>query len=158
MRRILLFLCIPFLTFIASSLFIQKASAMSENIKTTTLPLSHLQIRISSREGCARFRLYETQAAKQFYDQLPLKLEVSNFRDAQWMFYPPKKLSVHSGEAYHDGKKGELSYYEPWGDVFMLYKDFYAGDEMHRLGIVQEGIDNIEAMSGTVMIEKMMKE
>ena len=56
-------------------------------------------------------------------------------------FYPPKRLNVKAREAYHDGKKGELSYYAPWGDVFMLYKDFYAGDEMHRLGINVTGIE-----------------
>jgi hypothetical protein len=57
-------------------------------------------------------------------------------------------------EAYHDGKKGELSYYEPWGDVFMLYKDFYAGDEMHRLGVNLTGIEEIAGMSGSARIEK----
>ncbi|MGD8445609.1 MAG: cyclophilin-like fold protein [Desulfobacterales bacterium] len=102
----------------------------------------------------ATFRLYDTVAAKEFYDQLPLKLNLTNFRDAQWMFYPPEKLSVTPLEAYHDGKKGELSYYEPWGDVFMLYKDFYAGDEMHRPGINLTGIEEIAEMSGSTLIEK----
>ena len=71
------------------------------------------------------------------------------------MFYPPQKLNVTAGEAYHDGKRGELSYYEPWGDVFMLYKDFYAGDEMHRLGVNVTGIEEIEGMSGSARIEKI---
>jgi hypothetical protein len=57
-------------------------------------------------------------------------------------------------KAYHDGKKGELSYYEPWGDVFMLYKDFYAGDKMHRLGLCISGIGEIAGMAGSVIIEK----
>ncbi|WP_052260621.1 cyclophilin-like fold protein [Photobacterium gaetbulicola] len=70
------------------------------------------------------------------------------------MFYPPEKLKVTAKESYHDGKKGELSYYAPWGDVFMLYKDFYASDHMHRLGVVIDGIDNIAPMSGTVVIER----
>ena len=99
------------------------------------LPLSDMQVQITSRGHTATFRLYDTVAAKEFYDQLPLRLDLTNFREAQWMFYPPEKLNVTSREAYHDGKKGELSYYAPWGDVFMLYKDLYAGDEMHRLGI-----------------------
>jgi hypothetical protein len=103
------------------------------------LTLSHMQVKITAMAHTATFRLYDTVAAKEFYDQLPLKLDLANFRDAQWMFYPPEKLSVTAREAYHDGKKGELSYYAPWGDVFMLYKDFYAGDEMHRLGINLEG-------------------
>ena len=36
----------------------------------------------------------------------------------------------------------------------MLYKDFYAGDEMHRLGINLTGIEEIEGMSGSARIEK----
>lgn len=118
------------------------------------LTLSDMQVKITSMGHTATFRLYETVAAKEFYDQLPLKLDLTNFRDAQWMFYPPEKLSVTAREAYHNGKKGELSYYEPWGDVFMLYKDFYAGDEMHRLGINLTGIEEIAGMSGSALIEK----
>jgi hypothetical protein len=118
------------------------------------LTLSDMKIRIISKGHTAIFQLYDTVAAKEFYDQLPLELELTNFRDAQWMFYPPEKLSVNAREAYHDGKKGELSYYKPWGDVFMLYKDFYAGDEMHRLGINLTGIEEIAGMSGRAQIEK----
>lgn len=118
------------------------------------LGLSPMIVRISSQQYSATFQLYDTQAAKAFYEQLPLTLELSNFRDAQWMFYPPQPLPVTAAEAYHDGQQGELSYYEPWGDVFMLYKDFYAGDEMHRLGINLTGVDDIAAMSGSVLIEQ----
>ena len=118
------------------------------------LALSDMQVRITSQGHTATFRLYDTVAARQFYDQLPLELDLTNFRDAQWMFYPPEKLSVTPREAYHDGKKGELSYYAPWGDAFMLHKDFYAGDEMHRLGINVAGIEEIAEMSGSALIEK----
>ena len=118
------------------------------------LTLSDMQVKITSKGHTATFQLYDTVAARGFYDQLPLKLDLSNFRDAQWMFYPPQKLSVTAREAYHDGKKGELSYYAPWGDAFMLYKDFYAGDEMHRLGINLSGVDEIAKMSGSALIEK----
>ena len=124
------------------------------NNEENGLALSNMQVKITAMGHTATFRLYDTVAAKEFYDQLPLKLDLTNFRDAQWMFYPPEKLSVTAREAYHDGKKGELSYYEPWGDAFMLYKDFYAGDEMHRLGINLTGIEEIANMSGSALIEK----
>lgn len=118
--------------------------------------LSDMYVKITSNGQTAEFRLYDTTAAKEFYSQLPLKLELHNFRQAQWMFYPPNKLNVKPDEAYHDGKKGELSYYAPWGDVFMLYKDFYAGDEMHRLGINVSGMNSMEKMSGSATIEKVI--
>jgi len=113
-----------------------------------------MHVKITSQGRAATFQLYDTTGAREFYNQLPLKLELNNFHDAQWMFYPPEKLNVTQEEAYHDGKKGELSYYAPWGDVFMLYKDFYAGDEMHRLGIGISGIDDIALMSDSAVIEK----
>jgi len=118
------------------------------------LELSEMVVRITSQGNTASFQLYDTVAAQEFYEQLPMELELTNFRDAQWMFYPPDPLDVTDEEAYHDGIRGELSYYEPWGDVFMLYEDFHAGDEMHRLGIGIEGIENIAAMSGNASIEK----
>ncbi|NIN61297.1 MAG: hypothetical protein GTN55_02710 [Gammaproteobacteria bacterium] len=118
------------------------------------LSMSNMHVKITSQNRMATFQLYDTVAAKELYDQLPLELDLSNFRDAQWMFYPPERLGVTEREAYHDGKKGELSYYAPWGDVFMLYKDFYAGDEMHRLGVGLSGVDDIAGMSGRAKIEK----
>lgn len=114
-----------------------------------------MQVEVVSQGKKATFQLYDTTAAKAFYDQLPLELSLSNFRNAQWMFYPPDRLQVETSEAYHDGKKGELSYYAPWGDVFMLYKDFHAGDEMHRLGVGLSGVDDIEGMSGSAVIRQV---
>lgn len=118
------------------------------------LAMSDMVIRITSQEYTATFQMYDTAAAEELYKQLPLELELSNFADAQWMFYPPEELNVTDEEIYRDGKKGELSYYEPWGDVFMLYEDFQSGDNMHRLGVCLSGIDEIEHMSGNVSIEK----
>jgi hypothetical protein len=126
----------------------------SEKEYANGLPLSDMEVKITSCGKTAVFRLYDTDAAKKFYSQLPFEKKLENFRDAQWMFYPPEKLPVKKHEAYHDGKKGELSYYEPWGDAFMLYEDFYAGDEMHRLGIGIKGIQNIVMMSDNARIEK----
>jgi hypothetical protein len=117
--------------------------------------MSNMVVSITSQGRTATFQLYDTVAAKDFYDQLPLNLPLKNFRDAQWMFYPPEKLSVTARESYHDGKKGELSYYAPWGDVFMLYRDFHAGDEMHRLGVGLSGIDEIQGMSGKALVQKI---
>lgn len=139
---------------ILTVLFLGIIMAASATCRAQDLPLSDMQVKITSRGHTATFRLYDTTGAKQFYDQLPLELDLTNFRDAQWMFYPSEKLSVTKQEAYHDGKKGELSYYAPWGDVFMLYKDFYAGDQMHRLGINLTGIQEIDKMSGKATIEK----
>jgi len=117
------------------------------------LTLSDMSIKITSQGHVATFQLYDTVAAKELYSQLPLELELRNFRDAQWMFWPPERLNVTPQEAYHDGIRGELSYYAPWGNAFMLYRDFYARDQMHRLGINLTGIDEIANMSDSAWVE-----
>lgn len=130
----------------------------TQTTSSSKLPLSDMMIRITCENASADFVLYDTDSANEFYTQLPLSLDTTNFSNSQWMFYPPQKLNVKSEEAYYDGKRGELSYYEPWGDVFMLYSDFQSDDEMYRLGICTNGIENIENMSGKITIEKLFEE
>jgi hypothetical protein len=90
-----------------------EGSASTPTNEAHPLTLSDMQAKITSQGHTATFRLYDTVAAKNNYDQLPLTLELTHIRDAQWMFYSPAKLGVTGRGAYHDGKKGELSYYAP---------------------------------------------
>ena len=129
--------------------------AVPDGAKAQGLTLSNMVIKITANNRTATFQLYDTVAARELYNQLPLELELRNFRDAQWMFFLTQRLNVTSNEAYHNGVKGELSYYEPWGNGFMLYKDFYAQDQMHRLGINLTGINEIARMSGIARIERV---
>lgn len=165
MKKLRIYLLFPLMVFILSScgrntdlqdkeMDRQVQGSNDEVKKETVMPLSEHRIKISSEKCSATFQLYDTQAADELYGQLPLTLDVENFADAQWMFYPPKKLNVTDAEVYHEGKKGELSYYAPWGDVFMLYEDFHSGDEMHRLGVCLTGMEEIEKMSGEIQVEK----
>lgn len=148
-------LVLVFTLLFAETAFAQENQVFEETqISETGLELSDMAVRITSQEHTAVFQLYETEAAEELYEQLPLELELSNFADAQRMFYPPEELDVTDAEIYKDGKKGELSYYEPWGDIFMLYEDFQSGDDMHRLGVCLEGVDEIAEMSGDVLIEQ----
>lgn len=113
------------------------------------------QITKAVHEKEAVFQLYDTKAAEKLYEQLPLVLDTENFRNAQWMFYPPESLPVTADEAYHDGIKGELSYYEPWGDVVMFYKEFGSYNGLYELGQVISGGEYIESIpEGTYIFEK----
>jgi hypothetical protein len=138
-------------------LSIMMISAMTVMAQSNNLKLSTKQIRVTSSNGeTVFFQLYDTKAARQLYDQLPLNnLPLSNCHTGDWDFSPPEELEVTRAEAYRNGKKGELQYYAPWGVVVMLYKDFNSRDDVHRLGIVVTGIDNIEKMTGTVRIERV---
>lgn len=112
-----------------------------------------MKISVSSDENKIVFKLNNSQASKELYEQLPLNIEVENFGNNEKIFYPPEKLSV-SNTPTANAKNGTLAYYAPWGDVVMFYKDFGTAGGLYDLGEVISGKDNIKNLSGTITIEK----
>lgn len=83
MKHLLIF-CVSGVLFLVLAV-----TAYSSAYEARGLSLSDMQVKVTSQGHTATFQLYDTVAAKELYDQLPLELDLSNFRDAQWMFYPP---------------------------------------------------------------------
>lgn len=111
------------------------------------------KITVKSGKYTVVYQLNNSQAAKELYDQLPLTLEVENFSDNEKIFYPPKELKT-GGAPKSEGKKGSLSYYEPWGDVVMFYKSAGSASSLYELGTVVSGEENISKLSGKITISK----
>ena len=86
MKRILSVFIIGFIICIlVVSINIMGKASMAANEKPVKndkngLTLSDMQVKITSMGHTATFQLYDTVAAKEFYDQLPLKLGLTNFR------------------------------------------------------------------------------
>lgn len=112
-----------------------------------------MKIRVYSNGNTTVFRLNDSQAAKELYDQLPLSIEVENYSSNEKIFYPPKKLdTVNTPLA--NAKKGTLAYYAPWEDVVMFYGDFGTVSGLYELGHAVSGMEYIKNISGTIQIEK----
>ena len=59
--------------------------------------------------------------------QLPLTLALTDFAGTEKIAYPPHKLSTqHAAKAYA-GKAGDVTYYAPWGNLAIFYRDSDAG-------------------------------
>lgn len=99
------------------------------------------------------YKLNNSKAAKELYDQLPLTLKVENYSDNEKIFYPPKKLKT-KGTPKSGGSKGSLSYYAPWGDVVMFYDTAGSAFGLYELGTVVSGEDDISKLSGRITISK----
>jgi hypothetical protein len=113
-----------------------------------------MNVRISSGGHAATFRLYDTAAAREFYDQLPLSIEVENYSSNEKIFYPPKKLNTADTPQADAHQAGTLAYYAPWGDVVMFYGRFGGASGLYTLGNAVSGGEFIREMSGTIKIEK----
>lgn len=81
-------------------------------------------------------------------------MEVENYSDNEKIFYPPKELKT-GGTPKSEGKKGSLSYYEPWGDVVMFYQSAGSASDLYELGTVISGEEHISRLSGKITISKI---
>lgn len=100
------------------------------------------------------FELRDSEFSKSLYEQLPLSLEVENFRHDEKIFYPPTALDT-SDATMAQGPIGTLAYYEPWGDVVMYYDECGGGSGLYLLGTSIAGADQIQNLSGVIKVTKL---
>lgn len=99
-----------------------------------------------------QFRLYDNPAAEALYGQLPLTAAVEDFSTNEKMFYPAP-LPV-SGVPLSDAEAGEMAYYAPWDDVAMFFAPGRRNDSLYALGRAEEGLEDLQALSGQITVEK----
>lgn len=112
-----------------------------------------MQISVQANEKTTIFELNNGKAAKDFYDQLPLTIDVENYSNNEKIFTPPQKLDT-TNTPMANAKSGTLAYYAPWGDVVMFYASFGSAGGLYELGNAVSGGEHIKNMSGTILIEK----
>ena len=86
--------------------------------------------------------LNETNAAKNFYEILPLELKLSDYAGREKIADLPMKLNF-KGDPSSDGKVGDLGYFSPWGNLVLFYKAQPYYDGLIKLGKFQTGFDEI---------------
>ncbi len=112
-----------------------------------------MQISIQLNGNTTIFKLNNSQAAREFYEQLPLSIAVKDYGNNEKIFYPPKKLHT-TGTPLADAQFGTLAYYAPWGDVVMFYDSFGSASGLYELGHVISGGEHIKNMTGILHIKK----
>lgn len=109
-------------------------------------------IRISDGKNVVNFRLNNSKAAKNLYEQLPLSIKVEDYSNNEKIFYPPKALDV-SDAPKAGGKVGTLAYYKPWDDVVMFFGSYSPNSSLYELGQVVSGSEQIQSLTGTITVE-----
>ena len=86
--------------------------------------------------------LNDTNAAKSFYEILPLELNLKDYAGREKIAYLPTRLNF-AGDSSSDGKVGDLGYFSPWGNLVLFYKaqPYYNG--LINLGKFESGFEEI---------------
>jgi hypothetical protein len=85
---------------------------------------------------------------------LPLTLTLRDYASTEKISDLPRKLSTQDAPPGSDPSIGDRSYYAPWGNVALFYKEFRYSPGLIRIAKLESGMKALEfSSSAQVKIE-----
>ena len=86
-------------------------------------------------------RLDDNQASRDFLEMLPLTLTFEDFNNTEKIATLPNELSTEDLPSGYIPQVGDFSYYAPWGNISVFYKDFRYSNSLYKLGTIEAGTE-----------------
>lgn len=108
-----------------------------------------MKIRITMGDTVLSATLADSEASRDFISLLPLKLAMRDYAATEKVSDLPKRLSTAGAPAGFDPSIGDITYYAPWGNLAIFYRDFGYASGLVNLGrIDDEGVTQLAGMKG----------
>lgn len=85
--------------------------------------------------------LDNNQAAKEFLSLLPITLTLTDYANTEKVSALPKRFSTKGTPPGYDPSVGDITYYAPWGNLAIFYRDFGYARGLVRLGTIEGNIE-----------------
>lgn len=101
--------------------------------------------------------LEDNPASRDLVSLLPLTLSFEDYNGTEKIAYPPRKLKTQGAPSSCDPSVGSFTYYAPWGNLAIFYRDFRHSNGLVPLGRIQSGMEKLANMRGdfSARLEKM---
>lgn len=96
-------------------------------------------IELTTGDTTVRGALEDTPAGRDVAALLPLTLTVSDFHATEKTSDLPRRLDTAEAPAGTTPAAGDISYYAPWGNLALFYRDFPYSEGLVRLGRLDPG-------------------
>jgi len=117
-----------------------------------------MKIRLTVDGHLLSATLVDSPTARDFLSLLPLTLVLEDYASTEKIAYLPRELSKEGAPAGVDPAVGDITYYAPWGNLALCYRDFGYAKGLIKLGSIDKGADLFKAPgSVTVTIEPWQK-
>ena len=100
-----------------------------------------MKIRLTINGQSTTATLDDNATARDFLSLLPLTLTLEDYASTEKIAYPPRKLSTQGAPAGIDPEIGDITYYAPWGNLALYFRDFGYSTGLVRLGRFDGGVD-----------------
>ena len=146
MRRLIA----PFI--LALTLIFSASTASAAEPSQSSTEANTVKIRLTINGQSTSATLDDNPTARDFLSILPLTLTLEDYASTEKIAYPPRKLSTQGAPAGIDPEVGDITYYAPWGNLALFYKDFGYSSRLIRLGRFDNGVGIIQA-SGKLKVK-----
>ena len=99
------------------------------------------KIKITVGERILTATLNNNKTSQDFISLLPLTLTLEDYAGTEKISDLPKKLSTEDMPSGSDPSIGDITYYAPWGNLAIFYRDFGYSAGLVILGKIDSGMD-----------------
>jgi len=110
--------------------------------------ISKMKIRIKVGETVLTATMLNTETSRDFIALLPLTLRMKDYSGTEKISDLPQKLSTKNAPSGCDPLVGDITYYSPWGNLAIFYKDFGYSKGLVKLGSIDGGIEQLGSIKG----------
>lgn len=112
------------------------------------------QIQIVLADNIIRAELSDTATSRDFLSLLPLQVVLNDYASTEKVTELPKPLSTQGAAPGYEPVSGDITYYAPWGNLAIFYRDFGYASGLVYLGRIIEGATHLNfrgAQKATIM-------
>lgn len=109
--------------------------------------IENMKLKITFGETELTATLYDNPTTQDFLSMLPITTEVEDYASNEKIFYPERKLTTDLAPNGYKPTTADITYYAPWGDVAIFYKDFSHSSGLISLGRIDDnGIEKLKSV------------
>lgn len=100
--------------------------------------------------------LVDSPASRDFVSLLPLTLTLRDYAGTEKVSELPSRLSTEGAPSGVNPTVGDLTYYAPWGNLAISYREFGFAKGLVKLGHLDGGVEKLAGRRSefTVLIER----
>jgi hypothetical protein len=103
-----------------------------------------MKIRITLEDAVITATLTDSQTTRDFVSLLPSTLTLEDYAGTEKISYLPQKLSTEDASPGSDPAIGDITYYAPWGNLAIFYRDFGYASGLVILGKMDSNVEALD--------------
>ena len=118
-----------------------KVPSPKPQTKTSPKQADSMKIRLKVGDTVLTATLIDSATTRDFISLLPLTVTLKDYAETEKISDLPKRLSTENAPSGSDPSVGDITYYAPWGNLVIFYRDFGYSRGLVILGKIDSGIE-----------------